>query len=108
MSELPNESDLLVIIDDLNLKRITRAEHEANTILIVDPHAPLACPISCELLQSVAGRYAQESDLGGRVDKQQLAPGPPYRLRMLCQRQLVVNNTTPIGDCSEMKIKSLL
>jgi len=70
-----------VIVDDLNLKRITRAEREANTILTVDPYAPLARPISCEFLQPIAGRYPQESDFGGCIDEQQLAPGPPYKLR---------------------------
>jgi len=69
-----------VIIDNLDPIRITRSKNEANAILIVNPYAPLARPISREFLQSVARRYAQESDFGGSIDKQQLAPRPPHKL----------------------------
>ncbi len=55
---------LLVIIDDLDLIRVTCAKREANSVLIVNSNAPLAVANSLEFLQLVARWYTQESDFG--------------------------------------------
>ncbi len=56
----------LVIVDNLDLVRVTCAKHETYAELIVNPNAPMPGPSSLEFLQPVAGRYTQESDFGGR------------------------------------------
>ena len=70
-----------MVIDDLDLIRVTRAKHETNAVLIVNSDTPLTGSISFEFFQPVARRHSQESDFGGRINKQQLSPGPSRELR---------------------------
>jgi hypothetical protein len=59
-----------VIVDNLDFISITCSKNEANTILIVNPYAPLTSAIPFELLKSVAGRHSQKRYLGSRVKQQ--------------------------------------
>ena len=71
----------LVIVDNFDLVRVPCAKHETYAELIVNPNAPLTGAISPEFLQPVAGRHTQESDFGGRINKQELPSGPPRKWR---------------------------
>ena len=54
----------LVIVDDLDLVRITCANYETYAKLIVNPNVPLTGAFSLEFLQPVTGRHTQESEFG--------------------------------------------
>jgi len=70
-----------MVVDDLNLIRVTRTKCEAYSELVVDPNAPLPGVVSLEFLQPIARWHAQECDLGSCINKQQLASGPPRERR---------------------------
>jgi hypothetical protein len=58
----------LVIVDNLDLVRVTCTKYETDSIFIVDPHAPLTDGISFEFLEPVAGRHFQERYLSSGID----------------------------------------
>jgi len=94
----------LVIVDDLDLVCVTCAKYETNAELIVNSNAPLTRAISLEFLQPVAGRHSQESNFGGRINKQELPPGAPRKWRRhnpisFTVKQLARQITCPSFDC---------
>ncbi len=94
----------LVIVDNLDLVRVTCAKYKTNAELIVNPNAPLTGAIAPPFLQSVAGRHSQESDFGGRINKQELPPGASRKWRRhnpisFTVKQLARQTTCPSFDC---------
>jgi hypothetical protein len=67
----------LVVVDDLDLIRITIPPYETHPILTVDPDRVLTGPIASRRLQSIARRHFEVVQRLGLVDVQQLAAGDP-------------------------------
>lgn len=48
-----------MVIHDLYIKSISFPPHEAHTVLIVNPDTMLACTVSTQRFQLIAGWYSQ-------------------------------------------------
>jgi hypothetical protein len=66
--ELCHGGHLRVIVDDLDVEGIGGAPDEADAPLIVDADAVLACTVSLERLEPVAGRDAKVGEGVGRIE----------------------------------------
>jgi hypothetical protein len=65
-----------VVVTDLDVKRISVAEPEADPPLVIDRYGVLTKPVPLERVQPVAGRQAQLLEFDGGIDVVELAPGP--------------------------------
>src|SRR5947208_1531515 len=65
----------LVIIDDLDVPRVTMTPSEAYPPLIVDANAVLALPIAAEEFQVVSRWTPKIVQLPGSIDRQKLGSG---------------------------------
>ncbi len=57
-----------VIIDNLDLECVTTPKHETDTVLIVNPYAPLTSAVTLELLKPITRRHFQKLYLGRRIN----------------------------------------
>jgi hypothetical protein len=71
---------LLVVVDDLDIERITVLPPEAEAPLIVDANAVLSGAIPFELLQPIAGGNAKVLEPLSRVDQAKLSQHKPLEL----------------------------
>jgi len=62
-----------MVIHDFHVPGSIVAPDEADPELVVDPNAPLTAAIAGQLFKSVAWRYPQSLDSGGRIEHLQLA-----------------------------------
>jgi hypothetical protein len=70
-----------VVVDELDVSGTGGAPGEADPPLVVDTDAVLAGAAATELLQPVAGRYAQVVDALGGVDESKLVVREPAEFR---------------------------
>jgi hypothetical protein len=74
--------DLLVVIDDFDVRGPLGRPDEAHAVLIVDPNTVLPTPIAFQRFQTISGRHAQLVQGDDRIQLVQLsARDPPQRLR---------------------------
>lgn len=79
-----------MIINDLDVVRVTVAPDNANAISVVNPNAVLASPVPLQPLQAVAGNYRQVAELMGGVQLFQLSlrdPGDPLKTTIGSSRE---------------------
>jgi hypothetical protein len=66
-----------MIVDNLNIMRISRSPAETDTPLAIDSNAVLSLPFSVQCLKTIVGRYAQFVHICCRVQHPQLPHGNP-------------------------------
>jgi len=69
-----------VIVDYLNRFWSTIGPNEADTILIIDPNAVLACPFSTQRLKSVTWRDTQVVHMACGIELLKLEKRSPFQL----------------------------
>jgi hypothetical protein len=74
-------SILLMIIDDLDVVRVTRAPNEADPPSLVDADAVLTSPITLELFQAICGRNPQVVQAGCSIEHPELPKGGALEVR---------------------------
>jgi hypothetical protein len=87
-------SDMLVIIDELNVVGVAILPTKADTPLLVHANAVLAGSIPPELLQSVTRWHAKIAELLGRVHRHEFAQ----------HRALKIRRISPDGFASEQSL----
>jgi hypothetical protein len=70
-----------VVVADLDVIRITVAEHEANPPLVVDRYGVLSGTIALECMEAIARRNPQALDLVGRVESRELSECSAFDFR---------------------------
>ena len=63
-----------MVVDDLDIPRITIAPYETDAPSIVDANTVLTGAVGSESLKTIAGRRAQIIEPTGRIDRQELRP----------------------------------
>lgn len=64
-----------MVVRDFDFRGMFTLPLEANAILIIDPNAVLAPPITFKALETITWEYCQLSDLAHPIDLIELAPG---------------------------------
>jgi len=77
----PSFNTGLVVIDNFDLVGIAIAPSKTDSVLIVDPQAPLARPVAPELLQHIPGRLVELLNRRDRVNLSQLPKSYPLKCR---------------------------
>jgi len=70
-----------VVVDDLDIVRISSEPAEADAPLIVDSDAVLANPVPGEFLKAVRGRDTQVDEAGRGIQHDQFAKGNSLQVR---------------------------
>jgi hypothetical protein len=70
-----------VVIDNFDLIGIAIAPSKTDSVLIVDPQAPLARPLAPELFQHISGRLVEFLNRRYRVNLPQLPKSYPLKCR---------------------------
>ena len=70
-----------MVVDDLDVMRVTADPAEANPPLVVYPDAVLTKPISGQLLQTVRGWNSEIDEAGSGVQHQQFSKSDPVKIR---------------------------
>ena len=90
-------SNMLVIVNDLNLVGIAILPAKADAPLRVRANAVLARAITTELLQSIARRYAKVVKLLGRVHRHKFAQHRALEIRSISSDGLASEQTLSIS-----------
>jgi hypothetical protein len=69
-----------MIVDKLDIERITVPPHETEAPLVVDADTVLTSTIAAQQLEPVPGRYAEAVEVGRGIDLPELAESDPLQL----------------------------
>ena len=90
-------SDMLVIVDDLNLVGIAIPPAKADAPLLVNANTVLAGSIAPELLQSITRRHAEVAELLGRVHRHKFPQHRALEIRRISSNGLASEQSLGIA-----------